>query len=125
MTANLLMDPVDAAPTPTPSDRPRRTRRVSRDGTIDLAGAAIRTVTGGAALVVQLLALRDRLSIASERIGRSPAALRQSKRNRQRKDKTDEESFRQTPLHGFFSAAATRSGRPKVRMLVPDAIARY
>ena len=41
MTANLLMDPVDAAPTPTPSDRPRRTRRVSRDGTIDLAGAAI------------------------------------------------------------------------------------
>ncbi len=45
----------------------------------DLAGAAIGTMTGGAVLVVRLLALCNRLAVACKRIGRagwSPAALR-------------------------------------------------
>src|SRR5690349_1514763 len=94
----------------------------------DLARAAIGAVTGGAVLVVRLLSLRDCLAVAGERIGRpggNLAALRLDRQDCQGKNKTEQESRGQTARHGFFSAAVACSGRPKVRMLVPDAIARY
>src|SRR5438105_189523 len=92
----------------------------------DLAGAAIGAMTGGAVLVVGLLSLRNRLAVAGERIERrGPAALCQDWQNGQGKNKTDHQGFGWVPLHGFFSAAGARSGKPKARMLVPDAIARY
>src|SRR3954451_14481900 len=93
----------------------------------DLAGAAIGTMTGGAGLIVHLLSSRNRLTIARERIvraGRSTAALSLGRQNCQGKDNTNHQNSGQTADHGFFSAAAARSGRPKVRILVPDAIAR-
>src|SRR6185312_5747211 len=94
----------------------------------DLAGTAIGTMTGGAVLIVYLLSLRDGLAVAGKRIGRPggrPATLRLDRQNRQRDDQTDQQDCDQGAPHGFFSAAEARSGRPKVRMLVPDAIARY
>src|SRR5947208_2686050 len=94
----------------------------------DLARAAIGTVAGSAVLIVDLLALRNRLAIAGEWIGRaggSGAPLRLGGQNGQRKEKTDQKCCGRAALHGFFSAAVARSGRPKVKMLVPDAIARY
>ena len=106
----------------------QRHRQVVNDLRPDLTRAAIGAVAGGAVLVVTLLALRDRLAVAGERIGRAAgrrASLRQGWQKGQGKNQPDEKSFGQRPRHGFFSAAGAVSGRPKVRMLVPDAIARY